>query len=173
MAFSLLFLGCPDSDDQINHPKDLDIPGMDTTVVVDLAAPDLAPDIVVDQTPTPDQFGECKHPKVTKNCTPDQDGSAWCTIPPGCFEMGPQKSDKCKFNNEILHKVRLTTKFEMMSHEVTQGLFKTMMGYNPSYFTGCGKSCPVEQVTWHEAASYCNAEESPHFSPIPSFSRRA
>ena len=26
----------------------------------------------------------------------------------------------------------------------------------PSGFTTCGASCPVENVTWHQAAAYCN-----------------
>jgi formylglycine-generating enzyme required for sulfatase activity len=43
-----------------------------------------------------------------------------------------------------------------MRTEVTQGLFQTAMGYNPSYFTSCGLDCPVERVNWHEAVAYCN-----------------
>ena len=31
------------------------------------------------------------------------------------------------------------------------------MGYNPSKFTSCGGTCPVETVNWHEAVAYCNA----------------
>jgi len=30
-----------------------------------------------------------------------------------------------------------------------------VMGYTPFYFGGCDE-CPVEQVSWHEAAAYCN-----------------
>ena len=30
------------------------------------------------------------------------------------------------------------------------------MGYDPSYFAKCGRYCPAEQVTWHEATAYCN-----------------
>lgn len=41
--------------------------------------------------------------------------------------------------------------------EVTQGHFRAMMGYNPSSFQKCGANCPVENVSWHEAAAFTNA----------------
>lgn len=41
--------------------------------------------------------------------------------------------------------------------EVTQGQFTSAMGYNPANHSKCGASCPVEMVTWHEAAAYCNS----------------
>lgn len=31
------------------------------------------------------------------------------------------------------------------------------MGYNPSALTDCGADCPVETVSWYEAAAYTNA----------------
>ena len=51
----------------------------------------------------------------------------------------------------------LTHAFEIQSTEVTQGQFQQVMGYNPSSFASCGTSCPVENITWHEAVAYCNA----------------
>jgi formylglycine-generating enzyme required for sulfatase activity len=40
--------------------------------------------------------------------------------------------------------------FRIMKHEVTQGLWKKVMGYNPSFFQECGLDCPVESISWEE-----------------------
>jgi len=111
----------------------------------DLKMPDLSlPDFPVpDQTPSPDQ-GVVVIPK-------------WVTIKAGTFQMGSPSTEKCREADETQHKVTLTNDFEIQNVEVTQGQFKTMMGYNPSKFTSCGTNCPVDQVSWHEAAAYCNA----------------
>jgi formylglycine-generating enzyme required for sulfatase activity len=42
----------------------------------------------------------------------------------------------------------------MSKYETTQEEYQTVMGNNPSYFTGDLK-CPVEQVTWYDATNYC------------------
>jgi formylglycine-generating enzyme required for sulfatase activity len=34
------------------------------------------------------------------------------------------------------------------------------MGSNPSYFSSCESTCPVEQVSWHMAAAFANAVSS-------------
>jgi formylglycine-generating enzyme required for sulfatase activity len=47
-----------------------------------------------------------------------------------------------------------------MENEVTQGDFYNLMSYNPSSNKACGTSCPVDMVTWHEAAAFCNALSS-------------
>jgi len=39
-------------------------------------------------------------------------------------------------------------------HEVTQAEYQSVMGANPSYFSGTNK--PVEQVSWYDALVYCN-----------------
>ena len=45
--------------------------------------------------------------------------------------------------------------FYMDQTEVTQDDFMSVMGINPSKFKACGGACPVEQVTWNEAKTYC------------------
>ncbi len=83
----------------------------------------------------------------------------WCTIKAGTFTMGSPKTDKCREHGvpkETAHKVTLTKDIEMMDTEVTQADFMTVMGFNPSQFQTCGLACPAEQVTWHQAAGYCN-----------------
>ena len=85
---------------------------------------------------------------------------AFKDIPAGAFTMGSPTSESCREQysaKETQHKVTLTQGFQMSATEVPQGAFEALMGYNPSKFTECGTDCPVEQVTWHEAAAYCNA----------------
>ena len=41
-----------------------------------------------------------------------------------------------------------------MEHEVTQGEWQAVMGSKPSYFTACGPTCPVEQVSWDDAVAF-------------------
>ena len=62
---------------------------------------------------------------------------------------------------EELHAVTLTTGFEMQTREMTQGLFASLMGWNPASFVNCdginGQTCPVEQVSWFDALACANA----------------
>ena len=84
----------------------------------------------------------------------------WVTIPTGTFQMGSPTSEPCRepgIAKETLHQVTLTHKFEIMTTEVTQAQFTSLMGYSPSYFSSCGSTCPVEMINWHEAVAYCNA----------------
>ena len=102
--------------------------------------------------PLPDVYSVCKHPSVSQSC-----GSGWCQIPAGCFVMGSPKGEKCRNPDESLHPVKLTKKFEIMDTSVTQLQFLARMSYNPSFHKTCGSDCPVETVSWHEAAAYCNS----------------
>ena len=54
------------------------------------------------------------------------------------------------------HSVTLTRSFYMMKSEVTQGLYKKLMGKNPSGFKKCGENCPVEDVSWYDAVRFAN-----------------
>jgi len=101
--------------------------------------------------------------KCTSSCTLDFSSckstvpGSWITINAGNFSMGSPANDTCRQTDEDQHQVTLSNKFKIQSTEVTQDQFKAVMAYNPSSFTSCGGTCPVEQVTWHEAVAYCNA----------------
>jgi formylglycine-generating enzyme required for sulfatase activity len=68
------------------------------------------------------------------------------------FTMG---DDSLFVDTRPAHSVTITYDFNMDSTEVTQGDYQTCVGVNPSYFANDTK-CPVEQVSWFEAALYCN-----------------
>ncbi len=79
----------------------------------------------------------------------------WVLVPAGSFTMyepvHTEEGDTYRHSE-----VTLTRDFHMQNTEVTQAQFLDLMGYNPSRFTECGESCPVESVSWHEAAAYAN-----------------
>jgi formylglycine-generating enzyme required for sulfatase activity len=71
--------------------------------------------------------------------------------------MGSPPSEAHRADDEQPHPVILTRDFELMAHEVTQGEWERLMGFNPSRFVDCGEHCPVERVNWFEAAAFANA----------------
>ena len=48
----------------------------------------------------------------------------------------------------------ITNDIEMSKYEIKQEEFESVMGFNPSNFSG--NNLPVEQVTWYDAVMYCN-----------------
>jgi len=72
-------------------------------------------------------------------------------IPPGSFEMGSSNGDK---DEQPVHRVNIGRAFAIGKTEVTQAEWKSIMGDNPSWFSGgskgCGDNCPVEQVSWND-----------------------
>lgn len=84
-------------------------------------------------------------------------GLVWVTIPGGTYEMGCSPGDgSCESNENPRHTVTVAT-FAMTEAEITQGQYLAVRGSNPSAFTSCEASCPVEQVSWNEAKAYCEA----------------
>ena len=82
-------------------------------------------------------------------------GAKWAKIPAGTFTMG--SNDGASSVEKPTHRVRITRAFFLQTTEVTQGQWKALMGTSPSGFSSCGEDCPVEQVSWWDAAAYCNA----------------
>jgi uncharacterized protein (TIGR02145 family) len=77
-------------------------------------------------------------------------------IPAGNFTMGSPETELGRSSGETEHSVTLSA-FYMDSTLVTQGQYTAVMGVNPSYFSTCGSTCPVENVSWFDAVLYCNA----------------
>ncbi|MEC7987489.1 MAG: SUMF1/EgtB/PvdO family nonheme iron enzyme, partial [Myxococcota bacterium] len=112
---------------------------------------------------SPCYFGDCDNWSDLATC-----GMDWVNISSGLFSMGSSSTEIGRLNREDEHTVFLSQSFEMMTTEVTQNMFEDIMGYNPSFFgatpadtqsgglTICGSDCPVEYVTWHEAAAFAN-----------------
>jgi len=89
----------------------------------------------------------------------------WTNIEAGSFEMGSPEGELGRdaytgaptdLLDETTHQVTLSRRVEVADAEVTAGDFFAVMGYRPSYYASCGDSCPVEWVSWHEAALFCN-----------------
>jgi formylglycine-generating enzyme required for sulfatase activity len=80
-------------------------------------------------------------------------GTKLSLIPPGQFVMGSPPGEEWHRADEIQHGVTLTKAFYLGAAEVTQGQWKTLMGENPSFFTG--DDLPVDTVTWEQAVEFC------------------
>ncbi len=73
-------------------------------------------------------------------------------IPPGKFNMGSPKSEKDRDDDEDLHEVTLTSGFWLAETTVTQALWQTVVGENPSHFKGDNR--PVEKVSWNDTQTF-------------------
>ncbi len=81
-------------------------------------------------------------------------------IPGGTFTMGCTAGQSDCEADEVEHVVTLTHDYWMGATEVTQGQFEALMAYNASSRPDCGRSCPVDGPSWHEAAAYANSKSS-------------
>ncbi len=81
----------------------------------------------------------------------------WVLIKAGSFTMGSPEDEKgARGDDEVQHQVTLSRDFILQATEVTQRQWQEVMGNTPSRFDSC-RDCPVERVTWFEAAAYTNA----------------
>lgn len=84
-------------------------------------------------------------PDVFKDCA---ECPEMIVIPAGSFEMGGTDTQTMP-----IHRVDIKG-YALGRTEVTQGQWRTIMGNNPSHFSNCGDSCPVEHVSWEGAQDF-------------------
>jgi len=77
----------------------------------------------------------------------------WCPCSTSVFEMGSSDGELGQYDNEKQHKTTLSQGFWMLETEVTQEMWMSVMGSNPSKFKGDKK--PVENVSWDECQEFC------------------
>ena len=71
----------------------------------------------------------------------------------GTFMMGATSEIQNSSDDEKpVHQVTLTNDYYMGKYEVTQVLWQTVMGSNPSHFEG--NNLPVEQVSWEDCQEF-------------------
>jgi len=76
-------------------------------------------------------------------------------IPKGDFMMGALEDDGDASSDEKPRdKVTLTRDFLMGKYPMTQVLWESVMGANPSRFKGANR--PVENVSWFDVVEFCN-----------------
>jgi formylglycine-generating enzyme required for sulfatase activity len=82
-------------------------------------------------------------------------GERFVWLPPGQFVMGSPDSEVGRYGDEGPQtQVTLTQGFFMGRYEVTQGEYLSVIGSNPSSFTG-DTNRPVESMSWNGATNYC------------------
>lgn len=72
----------------------------------------------------------------------------------GTFQMGSPEEEAWRSEDEVRHTVTVSN-FYMSAYELTQAEYQEITGENPSSFSG--KDLPVENISWLDAVSYCNA----------------
>ena len=85
--------------------------------------------------------------------TREFDGIEFAWIPAGEFRMGSTSSE-ADSDEQLVTQVRISRGFWLGQYEVTQAEWQAVMGSNPSYFDECGRSCPVETVSWDDAQEF-------------------
>lgn len=87
---------------------------------------------------------------------PEAPPAGFARIPAGKFMMGSPESEAGRKADESLHEVTITRPFAMMQTEVTQQQWQEVMFGLPSKFTDCGGGCPIQGISWFNAADFAN-----------------
>ena len=86
----------------------------------------------------------------------------------GSFQMGDAAGGYV--SAQPVHEVYLG-EYNISRYQVTQGLYQSVMGYNPGNFKGSRR--PVDNVTWYDAVEFCNKlSEREGYQPVYTISGR-
>jgi len=91
-------------------------------------------------------------------------GMKFVRISQGIFSMGSPPNETGHYQNETLHRVKISKAFMMATTTVTQAQWKALMDKNPSHFQGNNR--PVENVSWNDAMAFCeklSEKEAKHY----------
>lgn len=81
-------------------------------------------------------------------------GLEMVSVKGGEYLMGSPASEFERQKDEVQHKVRIND-FMLARYEVSQNLYRDVMGANPSAHQG--GALPVENISWFDAVRFCNA----------------
>lgn len=100
--------------------------------------------------------GECVPMPELGECS-----TGWCSVHGGEFQWGQTHCSSCLFGGPTSNVASprtftLTYALLVQQLETTQADWQAVRGTEPSYFSDCGDACPVERVSWYDAAWYCN-----------------
>ena len=102
------------------------------------------------------ESGSANIPSLITN----SEGQQLRLIKPGEFVMGASRREQGRRANEVLRSVQLTRKFYIGVNEVTNEEFARFEpGHNSGSFGGVDLTAaklPVSNITWEQAARYCN-----------------
>jgi len=79
----------------------------------------------------------------------------WVKITAGQFLMGSPENEAHRFNNEILHRVRITRPFLMKRTLITVGEYRSFRSLD-AHDQQKGDDHPIMAENWFDAVAYCN-----------------
>ena len=81
----------------------------------------------------------------------------WVCIPPGEFTMGSPEVEAGRDVDEApQRRVTISRPFLMEETELTAEVWERVMSFAPTVAGDCGADCPVNSVSWYEAAAFAN-----------------
>ncbi len=89
---------------------------------------------------------------VKRGAEASVDNMEFLLVKGGCYQMGDGFGDGYADERPV-HEVCVND-FYIGTYDVTQGQWKEIMGFNPSEFSICGDSCPVENISWNDTQQF-------------------